>query len=67
MTRSDKSKTFSNKFDEINNCICEALGCYEKAAKQIELSAGKFGTISLSVCKKCSRKFMPHSGDANDR
>ena len=37
--------------------VCEATGCYEKATKKVKVSAGKFGEISILVCKKCIHKF----------
>jgi hypothetical protein len=33
--------------------ICEAVDCYEAATEAIVVSAGKFGTICLSLCYKC--------------
>ena len=42
---------------EVNNGICEAVGCFAKATVQIEVSVGDKGTISLSLCNDCVRKF----------
>jgi hypothetical protein len=40
------------------NQICEAANCEEAATKQIEVNAGTFGTLVLSVCANCVRKFQ---------
>jgi hypothetical protein len=45
-----------NQFN-LNNSICEAVGCFEKATAKIDVKAGKFGQISLVLCKKCFPKF----------
>jgi len=42
---------------QINQKICEGLGCYEKIATGIEVSAGMFGMISLFLCRSCAAKF----------
>jgi hypothetical protein len=41
-----------------NKEICEALGCSQQAIKEITVNAGKFGTISLSLCGNCVGKFV---------
>ena len=38
--------------------VCQAVDCEEKATHRIEITAGKFGTIVLSVCSKCVGKFQ---------
>lgn len=47
---------------ESNNLICESNGCLEKATDEIKLDAGKFGKISLFLCKKCIPKFSIQEG-----
>jgi hypothetical protein len=42
---------------EVNNGICEALGCLSPAEVQIEVKVGHLGNISLSLCKDCVCKF----------
>lgn len=42
---------------EANNIMCEAVGCLEKATDKIGLNGGEYGTINLSLCKNCVRKF----------
>ena len=37
--------------------ICNALGCKEKAIKEIKLEVGKYGKISLFLCRICIPKF----------
>lgn len=39
--------------------ICNAIECSEEATKVITVDAGKFGSILLSVCAKCAKKFVP--------
>jgi hypothetical protein len=36
--------------------LCEAIGC-EEATEQVTVSAGKYGTLILFVCKGCINKF----------
>ncbi len=38
--------------------VCEAANCEEAATRQIEVSAGKFGTVTLFVCPNCIGKFQ---------
>jgi hypothetical protein len=38
--------------------ICEAADCEQLATEQIDVSAGKFGTVKLFVCPKCVGKFQ---------
>jgi hypothetical protein len=40
-----------------NNCICEAVGCFEKATIDIKVKAGQGKDIMLSLCKDCINKF----------
>jgi hypothetical protein len=40
-----------------NKAICEALDCSNKATDEISLNVGKFGRISLFLCKECLPKF----------
>lgn len=37
--------------------ICEAVDCYETATEKVEISAGKFGIITLDLCHECLPKF----------
>jgi hypothetical protein len=37
---------------------CDATNCEEIATEQIGISAGKFGTITLLLCKNCVVKFQ---------
>jgi hypothetical protein len=43
---------------QLNNGICEADGCFEKATTKIEEDAGEYGLISLYLCSNCARKFQ---------
>lgn len=36
---------------------CEAANCFSPAEIQIEVKVGQAGSISLSLCKDCVRKF----------
>ena len=48
----------SNKLgNEINKQICEAIDCFNSATNEIRLDIGKFGRISLFLCKECVPKF----------
>ena len=37
---------------------CNAFGCYNNATEIINVSAGRFGKITLHVCKCCISKFQ---------
>jgi len=39
------------------NVICEALGCFARATKNVEVRAGAQKVITLSVCNDCATKF----------
>jgi hypothetical protein len=41
--------------------ICEARECSKNATHEIRLNVGKFGIISLFLCKKCLSKFTTDS------
>jgi hypothetical protein len=41
----------------INNNICEAYGCDNRAITQIEVQVGKLGTIPLNLCIACVSLF----------
>jgi hypothetical protein len=36
-----------------NKNICDAFGCASEATEKLGVSAGKFGTITLSLCSRC--------------
>jgi len=44
--------------DEVNKKICESIGCFAKAAKEIEVHIGQQGKISLYLCNGCITKFQ---------
>lgn len=48
-----------------NNVICEANGCYKQATNEIKLDIGKFGRISLFLCRNCVPKFILERGNTN--
>ena len=55
----DTSSKSNNKIDKQGNKpICEALNCSEYATKAITVDAGKFGSVSISVCANCIGKFV---------
>ena len=44
--------------------LCEASDCTQAATKKIQVSAGTFGTIELSLCINCVSKFAePVNGE----
>lgn len=51
-------ETRSHHEPQVNKPICDAVGCEEEATEQIVVNAGKFGTLILSVCKRCTGKFL---------
>lgn len=38
-------------------CLREAFDCNREAIAQVQVNAGKFGKITLNVCKDCVAKF----------
>jgi hypothetical protein len=45
--------------------ICEAADCEQVAIQLIEVSAGKYGTLILSVCSNCVSKFTDDGAGVN--
>jgi hypothetical protein len=43
---------------DVNNTICEAVGCIAKATTEIRVKVGQRGIISLRCCKYCVGKFV---------
>jgi hypothetical protein len=37
---------------------CNAFGCINRSTETIDVSAGKYGIISLKVCSICIKKFQ---------
>ncbi len=54
---------YDNKLDNKN--ICNAFRCSKGATEKIDVNAGIFGTISLSLCSVCVKKF--NGGDEEMR
>jgi hypothetical protein len=48
---------------DVNNGICEAVGCFAKAKFKVPINVGTTGTISLFQCEKCRPRFS--TDDAN--
>jgi hypothetical protein len=42
---------------EVNNIICEAASCCEKATIVVPVRVGQKGSIALYLCQKCQSKF----------
>lgn len=47
----DESKKHNSLKDDQQPC--NAINCFRKATESINVDAGKFGTISLLLCKSC--------------
>ena len=45
--------------------ICEALGCSQHATKEITVKAGRFGSITLLLCRNCVGKFIDFKEDGD--
>ena len=50
-----KSQTYDALLNQ--RITCNAVGCQEIGSIEINVSAGKFGTVKLFVCPKCVGKF----------
>jgi len=44
--------------DEVSRKICEVVDCNNDATQKLEVSAGRYGTIEILVCKSCVSKFQ---------
>ena len=42
---------------QVNNGICEAVGCFARATTKIKVKVGQLGSISLDLCNDCIGKF----------
>lgn len=42
---------------DINNRVCETYECKNEATEVIKVNFGKFGNITLNLCKNCISKF----------
>jgi hypothetical protein len=42
---------------EVNNGICEAVGCFAKAKVTVAVKVGSKGWISLLLCENCKPRF----------
>jgi hypothetical protein len=59
-SESSGGRPLMNQFNvprEVNNTTCEAVNCFSSAEVQIEVEVGQAGSISLSLCNDCVRKF----------
>jgi uncharacterized protein YlaI len=48
---------------EVNNSICEAVGCFANAKFKVPINVGTIGKISLFLCESCKSRFS--TDDAN--
>jgi hypothetical protein len=42
---------------DVNNGICEAVGCFAKAKFKVPINVGTTGKISLFLCENCRPRF----------
>ena len=42
----------------VENILCEAIECIEKATETLEVPAGDYGNLELYLCKECVQKFI---------
>jgi hypothetical protein len=42
---------------DVNNSICEAVGCFAKAKFKVPINVGTIGKISLFLCENCRPRF----------
>jgi len=56
---SNEDRPLMDQFElpQVNNIICEAVDCFSSAQVQIEVKVGQAGSVSLSLCNDCVRKF----------
>jgi hypothetical protein len=51
---------------QVNNTICEAVGCLARATTKIDVKVGNLGSISLELCASCVRKFNDYTSGKSD-
>jgi hypothetical protein len=49
--------TSSSAHESVCYNVCDGFGCNEKATREINVDAGKFGTLTLFLCADCIGKF----------
>ena len=54
-----KSQTYDDMINE--RITCNAAGCKEIGSIELDVKAGKFGTVKLFVCHNCVGKFTDDS------
>ena len=52
---------------DANKQICYALGCSQYASKKIIVDVGRFGGISLLLCRNCVGKFVDFKEDGDSK
>ena len=50
-----KSQTYDSLLNQ--RITCNAAGCQEIGSIELDVNAGKFGTVKLFVCPNCVGKF----------
>jgi hypothetical protein len=50
---------------KVNEVLCEAFDCFQKATVQIEVQIGHSGTLSLNLCNKCVPKFQEGNNEVS--
>jgi hypothetical protein len=55
----------SNNF-ELNNLICEAVGCTQEATVEVNVRIGHNSTLTLNLCKTCVPQFQESSEILSD-
>jgi hypothetical protein len=44
--------------EQVDTKTCDAIDCISEPTEKIQVSAGKYGFITLFVCSKCISKFL---------
>ena len=52
-----------NQENTLTNVRCNGLNCFNTSTKDIEVSAGIYGKINLSLCEKCASLFKVKEKD----
>jgi hypothetical protein len=42
---------------DVNKTICYVINCNNESTNQLKLDVGKFGLITIHLCKNCLPKF----------
>lgn len=46
-----------NNSSNSNNSLCDGLECYSKPSQKLKIDCGKYGSLTVFLCDRCSSNF----------